>query len=142
MPLVSIATEGLVLVVHGRSTWITIKHHEVTMAFLKSRVIEELYVTLSKGVVLHKGRLMASSGTDVQVRTRLLKSLYGLKQVHLDSFKTLDKLLTSIGLKRLKGGPEIYVLCREEKHIGKAILARDNDMILFDDNNENVKRLV
>lgn len=74
----------------------TTKHLSVIIAFLESKVNEELYAILPMGIVLFKERLRVSSGS--QVHARLLNSLYGLKQVTINWFETLDNFLSSIGL--------------------------------------------
>lgn len=61
-------------------------------------------------VILQKRGLRVGSDTQVQVCARVLKNLYGLKQVCLNWFETLDNYLLSIGLQKLKSEPIIYIL--------------------------------
>lgn len=77
-PLVSLPVVRLVLTVFGRSTRMSIKHLNVTMTFLESKVNEELYIILSKGMIFLNGRLKIVSGS--QVNATLLKSQYSLKR--------------------------------------------------------------
>lgn len=79
-PLISLGAVRLTLGVH-RSP-MTTKHLDVMTTFLESKVKEEIYVTVLKGVVLLEGRLKVVSGS--QVSTRRLKSFYGLKQRSLN----------------------------------------------------------
>lgn len=67
------------------------RHLDVTIAFLESKVNEEIDVILLKGVILLKECLKV--GFDIQVHARLLKSLYGLKNTSLNQFETVDDFL-------------------------------------------------
>lgn len=67
------------------------KYLDVTIDFLECKVNEEIYMTLSKRVILLERHLMVGSG--IQVRVRMLKSLYGLKQASLYWFETLENFL-------------------------------------------------
>lgn len=87
--LVSIAALCLTLAVVG--SHMTLKHLHITTTFPESKVNNDLYVTLRKGVVLHERDLRVGSGC--QTNVRLLKRLYGLKQDSLNWFETVKNVL-------------------------------------------------
>lgn len=118
----SLTAVRLLLSILGGSAGMTMKYLDVTTPFLESKVSKELYVTLRMGVVLHKGLLRVDSGS--QGHAKLLKGLYGLTQVSLNWFETLDNFLTSTGMPRLKTEPGIYVLkCGTDNQNMKALQA-------------------
>lgn len=94
--LVGIPAVRLVLAVLGLSTGMTIRHIDVTTAYQESKVNDGIHVTLAKGIILLERCVRVGSG--IQVRTRLLGSLYDLKQVSLNWFKILTEFLLSFGL--------------------------------------------
>lgn len=97
------------------------RYLNVTTDFLKSKVKEEIYITLPKGIVLLEGNLRVCSGNPVC--QRLLKSLYSLKQASLNWFERLENFLSSIGLQKLRSEPGIYLLRRTNNQDRKAVPA-------------------
>lgn len=107
--MVRIAELRLALTVLLEPIHMIMKYLDVTTVFLESKVNEELDMILSKVVVFLEGCLRVSSGTQVQVHARLLNSLYGLKQMSLNYFETLENFLTFFELQRLRTELGIYV---------------------------------
>lgn len=79
LPKLLVSTDTVLLTLAVFRGHMTMRPLNVMTAFLESKVHEELYMTLLKGIGLLKGCLRVSSGTQIQVCERLLKSLYGMK---------------------------------------------------------------
>lgn len=70
-PLVSIAALDLPLTVLGGSAGMTIKHLDLTTAFLESMINKGLYMTLLKGVILYEENQRVGSGSQVYMRLQI-----------------------------------------------------------------------
>lgn len=97
------------------------RYLDFTTAFVECKVNEQLYVTLHKGVILREKYLRVGSGS--HIHTRMLKSLYSLKQASLNWFETLYNSLTFIAMQKLKTDTEIYIQRRMDNQTLKAVLA-------------------
>lgn len=87
--LINIVAVQLLISITARNT-ASMKYLNINNAFIKITMIEEIYITDQKRIEFDDKNTLAVGVSKYQMQCKLMKGLYGLKQVLFNSFETLN----------------------------------------------------